>query len=132
MDKFFFRNPSKSHENSFFLIFLHSFLIHYVKASKKLSLNFLAPSQVYASRPKLSVFSNFQITSFLFLYYLLRYKQNSFGCFKEIQNFIFFKNTQSCFAHNSATKHRSEAVLYSKWTAGYLLSHHINTIGVGF
>ena len=30
---------------------------------------------------------------------------------------IFFKNTQNCFAHNSLTKYRSEAVLYSKRTA---------------
>ena len=45
---------------------------------------------------------------------------------------IFFKNTQNCFAYNSATKYRSEAVLYSKRTAGYPLSPHIKTIAVAF
>ena len=34
------------------------------------------------------------------------------------------KNTQNCFASNSVTKYRSEAVLWSKRTAGYPLSHH--------
>ena len=42
--------------------------------------------------------------------WLLRYKQNSFGC--------FFKSTQNCFAYISATKYYSDAVLYSKQTAG--------------
>ena len=40
-------------------------------------------------------------------------------------NYIKKKN---CFAYNSATKYRSEAVLYSKWTAGYPLSHHVKII----
>ena len=35
------------------------------------------------------------------------------------------KNTQNCFAYNSATKYRSEAVLYSKRIAGYPLSPYI-------
>ena len=33
----------------------------------------------------------------------------------------FFKNTQNCFAYISATKYRSETILYSKQTARYLL-----------
>ena len=56
--------------------------------------------------------------------WLLRYMQNSFGCFQKNSEFPFFKNTQNCFAYNSATKYRSEAVLYSKQTAGYPLSPH--------
>ena len=51
---------------------------------------------------------------------------------KKIQNFIYFKKHPNCFAHNSATKYRSEAVLYSKRTAGYPLSPHIKTIAVAF
>ena len=43
---------------------------------------------------------------------------------------ILSKNSQHCFAYNSATKHHSEAVLYSKQTAGYPLSPHIKTIAV--
>ena len=65
--------------------------------------------------------------------WLLSYEQNNFGCFlknKEILN--FFENTQNCFAYISATKYRSETVLYSKRTAGYPLSHHIKTIAVAF
>ena len=42
------------------------------------------------------------------------------------------KNTQICFAYNSATKYRLEAVLYSKRTAGYPLSPHIKIIAVAF
>ena len=45
---------------------------------------------------------------------------------------IISKNTQNCFAYNSATKCRSEAVLYSKRTAGCPLSPHIKTIAVAF
>ena len=45
---------------------------------------------------------------------------------------FFSKNTQKCFAYNSATKYRSEAILYSKRTAGYPLSPHIKTIAVAF
>ena len=40
----------------------------------------------------------------------------------------FFENTQNCFAYISATKYHSEAVLYSKRTAGYPLSPHIKII----
>ena len=43
---------------------------------------------------------------------------------------IFSKNTQNCFPYNSATKFRSEAVLYTKRTAGYPLSPRIKTIAV--
>ena len=39
---------------------------------------------------------------------------------------------QNCFAHSSATKYRSEAVLYSKRTAGHPLSSHIKTIATAF
>ena len=47
--------------------------------------------------------------------WLLRYKQNSFGCFKKKNNSLnFFENTQNCFAYISATKYRLEAVLHSK------------------
>ena len=45
---------------------------------------------------------------------------------------IFSKNTQNCFAYNSATKYRSEAVLYLKRTAGHPLSSPIKTINVAF
>jgi len=45
---------------------------------------------------------------------------------------IFSKNTQNCFAYISSTKYRSEEVMYSKRTAGYPLSPHINTIPVAF
>ena len=44
----------------------------------------------------------------------------------------FPQNTQNCFAYSSATKYRSEAVLYSKRTAGYPLSPHIKSITVAF
>ena len=65
--------------------------------------------------------------------WLPSYKQNSFGCFSKTFNFsIFFENTQNCFAYISATKYRSKAVLYSKRTARYPLSPHINTIAVAF
>ena len=63
--------------------------------------------------------------------WLLRYKQNSFGCFKKKSELQFFsKNTQNCFAYNSATKYCSEAVLYSKQTAGYPLSLYIKSIAL--
>ena len=63
----------------------------------------------------------------------MRYKQNSFGCFRKNSEVkCFRKNTQNCFAYNSATKYRSEAVLYSKRTAGYPLSHHVKTIALAF
>ena len=45
---------------------------------------------------------------------------------------IFLENTQHCFAYISATKYCSEAILYSKRTAGYPLSPHIKTIAVAF
>ena len=48
----------------------------------------------------------------------------------EILNFS--KNTQNCFAYISATKYRSEAVLYSKQSTGYPLSPHIKTISVAY
>ena len=51
---------------------------------------------------------------------------------KKIRISKFSKITQNCFAHNSATKYHSEAVLYLKLTAGYLLSPHIKTIVVAF
>ena len=63
----------------------------------------------------------------------MRYKQNNLGGLEKNKNFNFFKkNTQNCFAYISATKYRSEAVLYSKRTAGYPLSHDIKTIAVAF
>ena len=63
--------------------------------------------------------------------WLLRYKQNSFGCFRKNSEVkCLLKNTQNCFAYNSATKYRSEAVLYSKRTAGCPLSPEIKTIAV--
>ena len=65
--------------------------------------------------------------------WLLSYKQNSFGCFlTKVRISIWSKNTQNCFAYISATKYCSEAVLYSKRTAGYPLSPHIKTITVAF
>ena len=51
---------------------------------------------------------------------------------EKIEIVIFLENTQNCFAYISATKYRSEAVLYSKQTAGYPLSPHIKTIAVAF
>ena len=50
----------------------------------------------------------------------------------KIEIVIFLENTQNCFAYISATKYRSEAVLYSKRTAGYPLSPHIKIITVAF
>ena len=44
----------------------------------------------------------------------------------------FFRKSQNYFAYISATKYRSEAVLYSKRVAGYPLSPHIKIIGVAF
>ena len=98
-------------------------------------------------RPKLGVFSKFM-------------KFNKIGCFitqlvkklqqwslcemiedvlsfvlntKRPQNIVFFsENTQNCFAHNSATKYRSEGVLYAKRRAGHPLSSHIKTIVIAF
>ena len=49
---------------------------------------------------------------------------------EKIEIVIFLKNTQNCFAYISATKYRSEAVLYSKQTAAYPLSPHIKAIAV--
>ena len=50
--------------------------------------------------------------------WLLSYEQNSFGCFWQNGKFwLFFENTQNCFAYISATKYRSEVILYSKRTA---------------
>ena len=40
---------------------------------------------------------------------------------KKIEALNFFENTQKCFAYISATRYCSEAVLYSKRTAGYPL-----------
>ena len=59
--------------------------------------------------------------------------QNNYGCFLRKLKFLnSFKNTQNCFAYISATKYRSDVVLYSKRTAGYPLSPHIKTIVVAF
>ena len=44
---------------------------------------------------------------------------------KKLEFCLFLENTQNCFAYFSATKYRSEAVLYSKRTAGDPLSSHI-------
>ena len=52
--------------------------------------------------------------------------------FKKFRISIYPKNTQNCFNYYSATKYRSEPVLYSKRTAGYPLSPHIKTIVVAF
>ena len=52
--------------------------------------------------------------------------------FENIEILNFFENTQNYFAYISATKYRSEAILYSKQTAGYPLSPHIKTIAVAF
>ena len=50
----------------------------------------------------------------------------------KIEILTFLKNTQNCFAYISVIKYRSEAVLYSKRSAGYSLSPHIKTIVVAF
>ena len=44
----------------------------------------------------------------------------------------YFRKHTKLFAYISATKYRSEAVLYSKRTAGHPLSSHIKTITVAF
>ena len=64
--------------------------------------------------------------------WLVSYKQTVLGVFWKNWNSEFFENTQNCFAYISATKYRSKAVLYSKRTAGYLLSSHIITIAAAF
>ena len=58
--------------------------------------------------------------------------QNTFWCFFKIEVLNFLENTQNCFAYISATKYHSDAVLYSKLTAGYPLTPHIKTIDVAF
>ena len=56
-----------------------------------------------------------------------------FAVFENIHSFNFVKeNTQNCFAHNSATKYRSQDILYSRRTAEYPPSHHVKTIAVAF
>ena len=61
---------------------------------------------------------------------------NFYLCYSYVykKNYIlnFPENTQNCFAYISATEYRSEAVLYSKRTAGYPLLPHIKTIAVAF
>ena len=52
--------------------------------------------------------------------------------FEKIQNFNFFKKHPKLFAYKSATRYCSEAVVYSKGTAGYHLSPHLKTIVVFF
>ena len=52
--------------------------------------------------------------------------------FEKIEILNFFKNTQNRFAYILSTKYCSEAVLYSKRTAGYPLSPHIKIIDVAF
>ena len=54
------------------------------------------------------------------------------GGFEKIEGLIFFKNTQNGFAYISATKYRSETVLYLKRSAGYPLLPQITTIAVAF
>ena len=53
--------------------------------------------------------------------WLLSYEQNSLGVFEINEILNFFGNTENCFGYISRTKYRSEAVLYSKRTAGYPL-----------
>ena len=66
-------------------------------------------------------------------YLVAELKAKQFWVFLEkIEIVIFLKNTQNCFAYISATKYRSEAVLYSKRSAWYPLSPHIKTIAVAF
>ena len=60
--------------------------------------------------------------------WLLRYKQNSFGCFREKSQFQFFPKTPKIALLITQQPNIAEAVLYSKQTAGYLLSPHIKTI----
>ena len=52
--------------------------------------------------------------------------------FEKSEILNFFKNTQNRFAYILSTKYCSEAVLYSKRTAGYPLSPPIKTIAVNF
>ena len=54
------------------------------------------------------------------------------GVFEKIGISIFSEKNENCFAYSSATKYRSQAVLYSKCMAGYYLSPHIKTIAVAF
>ena len=84
------------------------------------------------SKPKVGYFFwNFQKTAFLLLYYSACKKATVLGfLLKKKLNSEVFKNTQNCFAYNSATKCHSEAVLYSKLTTGYLLN--TNTIAAAF
>ena len=61
--------------------------------------------------------------------WLLRYKQDSFGCFLIKCKLLIF----SKFFYISVTKYRSEVVLYSKLSARYYpLSPQIKTIAVAF
>ena len=64
--------------------------------------------------------------------WLLSYKQNSFVFFlKKNEILVFSENTQNCFTNISATKYRSEAILYSNWMAGYSLSPFEKTPNFG-
>ena len=66
-------------------------------------------------------------------YLVAELKAKQFWVFSEKNEIvIFLENTQKCFAYISTTKYCSEAVLYSKRTAGYPLSPHIKTITVAF
>ena len=66
-------------------------------------------------------------------YLVAELKAKQFWVFLEkIEIVICLENTQNCFAYISATKYRSEAVLYSKRTAGYPLSPHIKAIAGAF
>ena len=49
----------------------------------------------------------------------------------KIELLIYFENTQSCFAYISATKYRSEAILYSKQMTGYLSAQEKQTLIIG-
>ena len=71
--------------------------------------------------------------------WLLRYKQNSFGCLKKKLKFWFFSEVghstlppSNSRSYIFVTKYSSEAVLYSKQMVGYPVSHHIKTIAVAF
>ena len=68
-----------------------------------------------------------------FLVCIVKLSPNSktvLGVFKEIQKLNLIRKTPKTVL--LVTKYRSEAVLYSKRSAGYPLSPHIKTIAVAF
>ena len=121
----FFRLHNEHPKLVFFFFSKYSFLLLYYSARKTATpMVFIWGDRRY---PDVVLNTKWPLSNI----WLLSYERNSFGCFFEKFSILnFFENTQNCFPYILATKDRSEAVLYSKRTAGYPLSPHIKTIAV--